>query len=264
MYNKLFTKILDSSIWLEPDTTRIVWLTMLAAMDEDGFVQFASVANLAHRARVPVDAAREAISRLEGPDDESSDPEHDGRRVERVPGGWMILNARKYHELVTRAEKMRLNRDRVQRHREKKRGNALVTSGNAQVMESEAEAQQASDTDTHVCKQRPTSHRTENQTPVVPAPEIRSAHGVPAVPATERDKAVRNLRAVVLVTGPESPIGRRFRSRAHEALKAINRAGRDPLGIVSDIIERSKGKPKAGAWVLRALEDEAGTGKRDP
>ena len=52
MYNKLFTKILDSSIWLEPSGTRIIWLTMIAAMDENGFVQFASVANLAHRARI--------------------------------------------------------------------------------------------------------------------------------------------------------------------------------------------------------------------
>jgi hypothetical protein len=40
MYNRLFTKILDSSIWLEADTTRIVWITMLASMDEDGFAPF--------------------------------------------------------------------------------------------------------------------------------------------------------------------------------------------------------------------------------
>ena len=34
MYNKLFTKILDSSIWLAPDPVRLVWITLLAAMDE--------------------------------------------------------------------------------------------------------------------------------------------------------------------------------------------------------------------------------------
>jgi hypothetical protein len=38
MYNKLFTKILDSTIWLENDATRLVWITFLAVMDEDGFV----------------------------------------------------------------------------------------------------------------------------------------------------------------------------------------------------------------------------------
>ena len=66
MYNKLFTKILDSSIWLESHTTRIVWLTLLAAMDQDGFAQFASPANLAHRARVELPACLAAIERLEG------------------------------------------------------------------------------------------------------------------------------------------------------------------------------------------------------
>jgi hypothetical protein len=34
MYNKLFTKILDSSIWLENHATVRVWITLLASMDE--------------------------------------------------------------------------------------------------------------------------------------------------------------------------------------------------------------------------------------
>ena len=32
MYNKLFTKILDSTIWLEDDATRLVWITFLAVI----------------------------------------------------------------------------------------------------------------------------------------------------------------------------------------------------------------------------------------
>lgn len=119
MYNKLFTKILDSSIWLETDSTRIVWLTLIAAMDETGFVQFASVANLAHRARVEESHAVEAVKRLESPDANSSDPENEGRRIERVPGGWIILNAEKYRDLVTRAVAQEKTRQRVARFREK-------------------------------------------------------------------------------------------------------------------------------------------------
>ena len=79
MYNKLFTKILDSSIWLESDTTRLVWLTVVAAMDEDGFAQFASPLNLAHRARVSPDACLEAIRCLESDDPHSGDPDKIGR-----------------------------------------------------------------------------------------------------------------------------------------------------------------------------------------
>jgi hypothetical protein len=127
MYNKLFTKILDSSIWLEPMPTRIVWLTLIAVMDETGFAQFASVANVAHRARVTVEEAQEAIRVLEGPDVNSSDPDHEGRRLERVPGGWIVLNAEKHRALVTRAIIKEQTRQRVQRHRDKRPGNAPVT-----------------------------------------------------------------------------------------------------------------------------------------
>ncbi len=135
MYNKIFTKILDSSIWLEPSGTRLIWLTFIAAMDEDGFASFASVANLAHRARVPIEETQAAVECLENADPNSSDPDNDGRRIERVPGGWMILNAPKYRDLVTRTVIKEQTRMRVARHRQSKKdaSNAPVTESNAGV-----------------------------------------------------------------------------------------------------------------------------------
>ncbi len=128
MYNKLFTKILDSSIWLEPTSTRIVWVTFLAVMDEHGFAQFATVGNVANRARVTLEEAQTAVATLEAPDKASSDKDHKGRRLERVPGGWIVLNAEKHRQLVTRALIQEQTRERVRRHRELKRsGNAPVT-----------------------------------------------------------------------------------------------------------------------------------------
>lgn len=148
MYNKLFEKILDSSIWLEPTATRIVWLTFIAVMDDMGFVQFASVANVAHRARVTVDEAQAAVTCLESPDQNSSDPEHEGRRVERVPGGWMVLNAGKHREIVTREVQRTQTRERVRRFRERVRqdvtlGNGERQDGNGDVTPSEAETEAA-------------------------------------------------------------------------------------------------------------------------
>jgi hypothetical protein len=67
MYNRLFTKILDSSIWLESDATRIVWITLLAAMDEDGYAPFSAKENLARRANVKMDALEKAITILNRP-----------------------------------------------------------------------------------------------------------------------------------------------------------------------------------------------------
>ncbi len=132
MYNKIFTKILDSSIWLESTPTRIVWLTFIAVMDEKGFAPFAALGNVANRARVTLDEARTAIQILEGPDSESSDPDNDGRRLERVPGGWIVLNAEKHRDLVTRAIKQAQTAERVRRHR------ALKRTSNADVTPSEA------------------------------------------------------------------------------------------------------------------------------
>lgn len=117
MYNKIFAKILDSSIWLEATATRIVWLMFLAVMDEDGFAQFAAVANVAHRARVSLDEATAAVMCLQGPDLNSSDPANEGRRIERVPGGWMVLNAEKYRDIVTRENIKAQTRERVRKHR---------------------------------------------------------------------------------------------------------------------------------------------------
>lgn len=148
MYNKIFTKILDSSVWLEPTPTRIVWITLIAAMDENGFCPFAAVGNVAARAHVTHEEAQAALDTLEGPDAESSDPENEGRRIERVPGGWIVLNAPKYRALVTRVNIQEKVRERVRRYREKKRSgnapvtasNADVTQGNGSVTPSEAEA----------------------------------------------------------------------------------------------------------------------------
>jgi hypothetical protein len=129
MYNKLFSKILDSSIWLETDSTRIVWVTLLATMDEDGFCAFACAENVANRARVSSEAAEAALKALESPDPNSGDSEHEGRRIERVPGGWFVLNGPKYREIAARATMRANTRKRVQAFRERKR-NAAVTPGN--------------------------------------------------------------------------------------------------------------------------------------
>lgn len=149
MYNKIFTKILDSSIWLEPTSTRIVWITMIAAMDENGFCQFAAVGNVASRARVTEEEARKALNALEGPDIESSDQDNEGRRLERVPGGWMVLNATKYRELVTRINIQAKTKERVRKFRDKKRScNAQVTQEVQSVTPSYSDSYSYSDLNT--------------------------------------------------------------------------------------------------------------------
>jgi hypothetical protein len=126
VYNKLFTKILDSSIWLESTPSRIVWVTLLAAMDQDGYAHFSAIGNLAARARVTEEEAQAAVECFLAPDKTSGDEEFEGRRIERVPGGFIVLNAVKYRELVTSAVIRERTRLRVQKYRSGKSGNGDV------------------------------------------------------------------------------------------------------------------------------------------
>lgn len=103
MYVKLFASILDSSVWHESPATVKVWITLLVMADEHGFVRGVEKA-LAHRAVVTQDECRRALELLEAPDLESQTQEFGGRRIERVEGGWMVLNYAKYREMRTREQ----------------------------------------------------------------------------------------------------------------------------------------------------------------
>jgi hypothetical protein len=59
-----------------------------------------------------------------------------------VPGGWIVLNAEKHRRLVTRAVIQEQTRQRVSKHREKKR------TSNASVTPSEARAEAGSGSET--------------------------------------------------------------------------------------------------------------------
>jgi hypothetical protein len=144
MYNKLFQSILDSTIWLEPDPTRIVWLTLLASMDQDGYARFGSIDALAWRAHENADDTKKAVATLEAPEASSAHEGDDGRRIERVPGGWLVLNAAKYREIVRAEESRARNRERVEKHRQNRRNtnpcNGGVMGGNDSVMQSDTDA----------------------------------------------------------------------------------------------------------------------------
>jgi hypothetical protein len=147
VYSELFHKILDSSIWLEDHATVRVWITLLASMDEHGMCQFASGANLARRANTTMEEAAAAVKVLEAPDPHSSDPDHEGRRIERTRGGWLVLNAPKYRAIVTRKESMRLAAERSQRYRDRKKNGVTNLTKRDGVAERHATVTQ-SNTDT--------------------------------------------------------------------------------------------------------------------
>jgi len=97
-FTKLFSSITESTIWIESANVRLVWITMLAMSDSKGRV-WASVPGLANRARVPVEDVEEALHKFTSPDKYSRTPDNDGRRIEKIDGGWRLLNHAKYREI---------------------------------------------------------------------------------------------------------------------------------------------------------------------
>lgn len=97
-FTKLFSSITESTIWVEDDRTRLVWITMLAMCDRKGRV-WASIPGLANRARVPVEDAERAVDKFLQPDKYSRTPDFDGRRIEGIDGGWRLLNHEKYRSI---------------------------------------------------------------------------------------------------------------------------------------------------------------------
>ena len=73
--------------------------------DPEGFVP-GTIPGLAVAANVPLDDTRQAIEKFLAPDPDSNTQEHEGRRLEKVPHGWRILNFAYWRELAkTEAEK---------------------------------------------------------------------------------------------------------------------------------------------------------------
>jgi hypothetical protein len=133
-FTKLWHSIVDSTIWDADDQTRIVWITMLAKVDQDGNV-YAAIPGLAHAARVSLPDCERALEFLKKPDQYSRSKEYDGRRIEDIPGGWRILNHQYYSHLQgtsSAAARMRRYRER-QRNGDVTQRNGDVTQRNGDV-----------------------------------------------------------------------------------------------------------------------------------
>lgn len=123
---KVYSSILASSVWGESLPTRVVWITMLAMADRNGLVEASSdgIARAANLSLKQSDAALEVLSSPD-PRSKSQNDEHEGRRIERIDGGYRILNYLKYRELQT--EKQKADAERQKRHRATERDKSVTS-----------------------------------------------------------------------------------------------------------------------------------------
>ena len=128
-FTKLFSSILTSSVWQEDDKTRLLWITMLASADKDGRVE-AAIPGLAMLARISIEECEHALELLLSPDEYSRTTEHEGRRIEVIDGGWLVLNYRKYRDSGRPASRAPYYRKR--RAEKKRNGGATVAQQEAE------------------------------------------------------------------------------------------------------------------------------------
>ena len=135
-WTKLHSRIVKSSIWSAPDHVRILWITMLAEANAEGFVD-SSVPGLARTANLELSKTEDALEVLQSPDPYSSD-QTSGERIEAVPGGWFIKNHKDYRDVRTKKQELTAARTRKCRARKKQKLEQAdgatcndVTQGNA-------------------------------------------------------------------------------------------------------------------------------------
>lgn len=96
---------------------------MLARSDSRGRV-WASIPGLANVAGVTIEQCEKALDVFLSPDPYSRTKDHEGRRIEEIDGGWILLNHNKYRDLRDENVKRENDAERQRRHREKKKKEA--------------------------------------------------------------------------------------------------------------------------------------------
>lgn len=121
-WTPLWSSTVDSTLWEEPPHVRLMFLTMLMLRDPDHVVRLplrvlSKKANLDSDRDKAYKLAEEALIVLKSPDKRSPEKQgFEGRRIEAVEDGWLILNGAKYLQQM-RGLSARLRKTQLQRER---------------------------------------------------------------------------------------------------------------------------------------------------
>lgn len=120
-WSPLWSKIVDSSLWEEPDFVVKIFLTMVAKKDMDHVVR-ANAYEIGKWARKSEAEAIEALRVLSSPDTRRIEPQpFEGRRVQKVADGWLILNGEFYRSMMRAANRREYQRVKQKEYRKRKK-----------------------------------------------------------------------------------------------------------------------------------------------
>jgi hypothetical protein len=124
-YTPLFSQIVDSSLWEEPDDVCKVFMTLLAKQDGDHVVR-GSAYNIAQWSRKTEKEVLAALEVLQQPDTKRLEPQpFEGRRIERVAEGWLLLNGDKYQQMMFEVNRRAYQRQKQAEYRARKKSQPL-------------------------------------------------------------------------------------------------------------------------------------------
>lgn len=103
-YTKLWSRILDSTLWHEDRDLILLWIVMLAKKDKDHIVR-TPIPELADKAKISLARCEECLAKLASPDKYSRTKDHGGRRIKEVDEGWLVLNGGKYQEFLRKEQR---------------------------------------------------------------------------------------------------------------------------------------------------------------
>jgi hypothetical protein len=138
---------------------------------------------LANRARITVDEARAAIESFLNADPDSRTPDHEGRRIERIDGGWRLLNHGKYRALCDEEEKRIRHAKNQAAYRERQKLGASVTGCVTEVTESD-----------HIAEAEAEAEAIKDKSIVESSASDRTIGGAPSSP--EGGESERRVREV--------------------------------------------------------------------
>ncbi len=140
-YAKLFSHITESSLWSASKEARLLFVTLLAKADRVGFFE-TSIPGLARVANLSLVETEQALAELMAPDPYSKSKAYEGRRVEVVDRGFLVINYQEYRnrrdEEARREYMANLMADRRAKDKEKREGKPTKTTG--RVVKSESKS----------------------------------------------------------------------------------------------------------------------------
>lgn len=97
-YTRIDNGIFDSTLWWSADPNAFrVFFFLIAKANSQGVYE-GTIPGIAGQCRLSIENTREIIAYLESPEKDSRTQEYDGRRIQKIDGGWKLLNYWKYRQ----------------------------------------------------------------------------------------------------------------------------------------------------------------------